>query len=88
MSRTIISSYREKRLRGRIIGDFRNVMLIMSVVQLSYLPANHNSRSHEKSCAIKKILVDPGKRSFVLFPDALVTARFNLMPCRTRFEVG
>jgi len=53
MSRTIISSYRSVS-GGRIIGDFRNVTLIMSVVQLSYLLAGRNSWSHEESCTIKK----------------------------------
>jgi len=76
-----------KRLRGRIIGDFRNVTLIMSVVQLSYLLAGRNSWSHEESCTIKEILVDPGRHSFVPFPDALVPAGLNLIPCRTCFDV-
>lgn len=52
--KAITSSYRAKRLRGRIVGDFRNVMFIMSVVQLSYLPTNRNSRFYEESYAIKK----------------------------------
>jgi len=83
MSRTIVSSYRSVS-GGVSSGDFRNVTLIMSGVQLSYLLADRNSWSHEESCTIKKILVDPGRRPFP-FPDALVSTDF--ISCRTCFDV-
>ena len=82
MTRTI-TSHCGKCLWG-IIGDVHNVTLIMSVVQSSYLLTNHNSRFH--GIAIKKNSRRFYRRHpFVL--NVLVTARFNLVSCRTRFNI-